>query len=495
MNLKIHFSDFFNIDANIIENYGAFNISLINDLPLFIDPFLLFGSKKTEYQNEHQKMLNYLAFLKEKAEYGISASEIQAWYVFKEVKQNWFGYSRVGNSGSGLGMKFGNIFSSTIGKIFPELGNEKLTQTTHIEKACLFQIGVGKDNISDFATNLIKEFLLDYTEKFTISEIDESLTKKIKVERVYFDYSLERWMPKEYRLPFIFDDYVILTPIDILTKDENWINSSDLKGSFDRIVNSISNSQLRGEISNYFRKNLPIKEDNKKHTQKEKRIAIDKTIKEFPQVADQFVKLKEENKIGAVSYAKEKVDFVHDFFVEKVSFLADKLSETSFYKIPHTTAFEEAMKRLLFFKDVIEKHDGYKFFYKDGLPIKRESDLQLIYRLTWYASPYEVSREPNNGRGPVDYSISYGSRDKTIVEFKLASNSKLKQNLENQVEVYRKSNNVKKSITAILFFETSEQRKVMKILNDLNLKKDEEIIILIDASVKVSASNVKTIKT
>lgn len=47
--MKIYFSDFFNVTPDILDKYGAFNISLINDLPLFIDPFLLFGSKKPEY--------------------------------------------------------------------------------------------------------------------------------------------------------------------------------------------------------------------------------------------------------------------------------------------------------------------------------------------------------------------------------------------------------------------------------------------------------------
>ena len=41
-NIKVYFSDFFEVDEDIIEEYGAINISLINDLPLFIDPFLLF---------------------------------------------------------------------------------------------------------------------------------------------------------------------------------------------------------------------------------------------------------------------------------------------------------------------------------------------------------------------------------------------------------------------------------------------------------------------
>jgi hypothetical protein len=58
--LKLYFSDFFNVDEDIIESYGAVNISLINDIPLFIDPFLLFNSERSEYQTIHRAIIEYL---------------------------------------------------------------------------------------------------------------------------------------------------------------------------------------------------------------------------------------------------------------------------------------------------------------------------------------------------------------------------------------------------------------------------------------------------
>ena len=67
-----------------------------------------------------------------------------------------------------------------------------------------------------------------------------------------------------------------------------------------------------------------------------------------------------------------------------------------------------------------------------------------MYRLTWYATSYDVNREPNNGRGPVDFKVSKGAANKALLEFKLASNSKLRQNLQHQVEVYEAANNTSK---------------------------------------------------
>lgn len=490
--MKIYFSDFFGIDQDILEEYGAFNISLINDLPLFIDPFLLFGSKKEQYQKLHDDILKYLSFLKGKAEQGVNnLAQIKAWYLFPEVKQNWFGYSVVGNSGSGLGEKFGRAMSASMHIVFDDLGREKITQTSHLEKAALFEIGVGKDNISDFTTNLIKQFLLEYTETFALNHIDKSLLKKIPVSKVYFDYDLEVWMPKEYTLPFIFNDYVVLTPRDILTKDDNWINNQDLRGDFSRICKAIPNDQLRHQILNYYKKKLPKPPKNKQNTQREISLAIHETIKQFPEIIKYYIQQKEENKESAKNVSQQKVEEVEKVFIEQVIDFVQKLfGVTNFYQINAVGSYDEAFKRVQYLKDVIEKNDGYRLFYIDDQPIKREEDLQVIYRLTWFASDYDVNREPNNGRGPVDYSVSKGAKDKTLVEFKLASNKKIEQNLANQVGVYEEANRTKSSIKVILYFDDSELRKVTKILKKLKLDNATNIV-LIDAGRKISASNVK----
>jgi hypothetical protein len=99
----------------------------------------------------------------------------------------------------------------------------------------------------------------------------------------------------------------------------------------------------------------------------------------------------------------------------------------------------------------------------------------------------------NNGRGLVDYSISKGSANKTLIEFKLASNSKLKQNLAKQVEVYEQANNTTNSIKVILYFDNRELRSVNKILKELKIE-NKPNVILIDAGRKTSASNIHSLQ-
>ncbi len=49
----IYFSDFFDVSTEALEEYGAFNVSLINDLPLFIRD----GADYTEGENLSQEFL------------------------------------------------------------------------------------------------------------------------------------------------------------------------------------------------------------------------------------------------------------------------------------------------------------------------------------------------------------------------------------------------------------------------------------------------------
>ena len=461
---------------------------------MFVDPFLLFESENPEYQKLHHDILNYVAFLRDiSLNKDIDMGFLKNWFIFSEVKQNWFGYSLVGNGGSGLGIDFAHALKRNLNKVFSNFGSESITKSSHLEKLCIIRSGVGRDNISDFTVNLIKNFLCNYTQHFAQKYIISNKRRIFSVDRAEFDYTTKRWKPKKYELPCLNNDFVLLTPKDILTKDENWINSKDIIRNFTEIANSIPNEQLRASINFYFSQNLPKKTKYiQRITQKERAEAINKVIIEYPEFIDYYIRYKEDHGEKAKSISQEKVKFVEDVFIGNVTTLINQLGNSSGFYLQPSDTYHDSLKRVSFLKQVIENNDGYKIFYIKGKPIKREKDLQIMFRLTWFASNVDVNSEVDNGRGPVDYKLSVGSKDKTLVEFKLASNTKLKQNLKNQVEIYKKANQTNKDIKVILFFTSQEERKVYKILNELSLQ-NKENIILIDArkNNKISASNVK----
>lgn len=486
--MNVYFTDYFNVSVDDLRDYGAFNISLINDLPVFIDPFLLFSSDRPEYQNLHNEMIRYLTFLTEMSENGkISKGLLQQWFLFPEVKQNWLGYSKVGNGGAGLGSGFAVALNENLASIFNNFGSEKITQSSHLEKLCLIRDGVGKDCISDFTTNLIKGFLCEYTEAFSAQYLDENRTKTVQVSHAVFNYQTRRWGSKKFKLPYIDGDFVLLTPKEILTKDDAWINKHDIIGDFDEIINSIPNLDLRAQVNEYLLRRIP--EDAR---QKEINEAISRTLLKFPELIDRYIRYKEDNRDKAVALSEEKIKETEAVFIRQVTTLVEELhKDGNFYKSSSDT-HEEAYQRVLFLKQVIENNDGYRIFYINGKPLKREADLQLMFRLTWFASEDDVNAEVNNGRGPVDYKISRGSNDSTLVEFKLASNSKLKQNLAKQVEVYKAANLTKKSIKVILYFSEVEYFRVKNVMKELEIDEGNELV-LIDAQAtnKPSGSNAK----
>jgi len=269
--------------------------------------------------------------------------------------------------------------------------------------------------------------------------------------------------------------YVLLTPKNILTRDETWINRSDLYDNFISIPRAIPNDQLRSQINNYLRSVLP-----KKATKDDYRKAASLVIEKFPEVLDYYILTKEKQSDRAVSISNEKVKQAETQFISQIQELTGLLKTQSDFFNTVGKTLDESLERVRFLKDVIENKDGYRLFYVDGVPIERENDLQIMYRLTWFATDADVNREVNNGRGPVDFKVSVGRRDSTLVEFKLAKNTQLKRNLQNQIEIYKKSSDTKQSIKVILFFTKKELDRVKKILKELKIESDPHII-LIDA--------------
>ena len=108
------FSEKFNVDPKILENYGAIDISLVADIPMFIDPILIFNSDKPKYKELHENIIKYMYFLAKKAKENLNDKEIKTWFTFKEVYNNWLGFSMSGNKGQALNIGFGKTLYKNI---------------------------------------------------------------------------------------------------------------------------------------------------------------------------------------------------------------------------------------------------------------------------------------------------------------------------------------------------------------------------------------------
>src|SRR5205807_1624846 len=124
---------------------------------------------------------------------GMTEGLLRAWYCFPEVKQNRLGFCIIGNEGNGLGITFARALNENLNRLFSDFGEEKVTKGSHLEKLVLIRDRVGRDNISDFTTNLIKGYLLEYTQQFAIKNIAAEKRQKVRVSKVRFNYEFGVW--------------------------------------------------------------------------------------------------------------------------------------------------------------------------------------------------------------------------------------------------------------------------------------------------------------
>ena len=484
------FSEKFGIIKNRIKEYGAVDISLVCDIPLFIDPMLIFNSEKVEYKKLHKDIIKYFHFLAKKSEKNLSFAEIKLWYTFNEIPNNWFGYSLSGNKGNACDVEFGKFLYNNIKFI---LNTNGISESEHIEKIMLIYDGSGRDKISDIMVNLIKDYLCDYTEKFAKKYMKKTDCDTFLIDKAEFNYTTESFYTKEYYLPYIINkkgkrEFILLTPIDILRKGEPSINREDLINNNKKVREYIDNDILKAEVNNYISK--AVAKYEKEQIEQNKRInegsirkveskAFSEIINIHPEIYDYYIRMQEENKEEIKEICSEEVELQLKKYVQNAQKLVELFRRENYEKNEAISAFEESRNRIRYFKHIIEDCDGYKNLYFDGKQISIENDLQRMFKLVWYNTSYKADFETNNGRGPADMVISKGSENQNVIEFKLASNSQL-NHVFKQTEIYKKANCSEQSIIVIFYFSEKELIKVNKMLNDNNANNrvDKDIFLI-----------------
>lgn len=472
---SIFFSAYFGVSRDALDRHGAFDLNLLADVPLFVDPFLLFNSKNDTYIALHEGILDYLRHLKSISGENLSRAVVKDLFRFQEVSQNWFGYCKLGNKGQGLGEDFARALRAAIGRVVANEGESFGTESSHLEKVSLIQPKVGLDKISDFTTNLIKEFLVDYTETFAREHLDPARCARVMVKRIRFNYVTQTWADEVRYLPMFGDEYVLLTPTDMLVHQQTWINYGDMLSRYPEIAAAVDDEILREKMNRYFYTAL-----GDKTAQADVDAARASTLRAVPELVDIYIRLKEESGDGANSASEEEIAKLRRIFVTVLSGLVQEYwDQPDLATRPPANSYEEAKYRCDVFKRWVEDKDGWRSL-NDARGHARESEVQRLIFLTLQASDFDVNREVNNGRGPVDFKVSAGSKDSSLIEVKLASSSSLQRNLENQVEIYKRANETTHAVKLIVFYTEDEENKVNRILKTLDLL-DSDSIVLVDA--------------
>lgn len=191
------------------------------DFPLCIDPFLLYKSRDAEYQNLHEQILQAFNAGIAALKHG-NLAEARRILDFPEVSSIGLGYTERSKRGSGVGTHLSALILDTL------LGSPSLQErgVRHIEEMQLLSAGIGPDRVSDIAANILKRFLVGYTQR-QCAIWGLPLRKGVPVTHIY-DPSSGQWSDTYEDLPVspVDASAILLVPRRIV-RVLPWINYDD----------------------------------------------------------------------------------------------------------------------------------------------------------------------------------------------------------------------------------------------------------------------------
>lgn len=301
------------------------------DVPLGIDPFLLFKSRDPELQTLHRSILSVF-------ERGIEAlkkgrgDDAAYLFDFPEVAEIGLGYTKKGKRGSGVGSFLSELILETL-QNSPAILDRGVR---HVEELQLISVGIGPDRVSDLAANVIKAFLIEYTQK-QCDIWNIPLTSGVPIPHVMESGQFE-WTDGYYDLPVSSHDEtpILLVPRRII-RALPWINYDDFaKAEFASFL------RAKAVKGNSGRSNLVAKKDV---------VAVSR--KEVERV-DRYVRRKEESAVEAqpssVSGSEDGIE------MEAISLKA-RLKEIS-VGVAEATDFQHTVLEILNFLFAPELIDG-----------------------------------------------------------------------------------------------------------------------------------------
>ncbi len=273
--------DAINQSSLVLPGISQFNVDFIIskvdvDIPIGIDPFLLWKSRDSTFQNLHLEILNAFNAGINLIKTG-KTEEARVLFDFPEVPEIGLGYTKKGRKGSGLGDYLSKLIVETLIDS-PSLQDRGIK---HIEEMQLVALNIGPDRISDIAANLIKKFLIEYTQKQChLWQIP--LFSGVPIDHI-FDASTFSWYDGYFDLPVspIDKSPILLVPRRI-ARVLPWINYEDF---------------FRLEFSTYLRAKRvrkSIAQAKSPLPKVEKEAVISLTRTEIDRL-DRYIKLKEES--------------------------------------------------------------------------------------------------------------------------------------------------------------------------------------------------------
>lgn len=128
------------------------------DLPLYIDPFLLWASPSQQDQSLHTGLINAFNQLGQLFLKGEEERAVKTLIAASECDE-----VGLGASASRKGKRFGESKAREVLSLFKNIPQYRQTGFRHFEEIQFFIDGISKDRIGDITCSLTKSFLMDFT--------------------------------------------------------------------------------------------------------------------------------------------------------------------------------------------------------------------------------------------------------------------------------------------------------------------------------------------
>ena len=227
------------------------------DIPLYVDPFLLWKSPSQQDNALHTTItnsFNYLNFLIKKQR---EDEAIKLLIDISECSEVGLGVSKTRK-----GTKIGKKVAEDILRLFKDIPEYSQFGFTHFESIQLYISGISKDRISDITCNYLKSFLIDYT--IEQCELNKIPTEGIILDSIYNYKTNVLDMNQKVYLPVnpSTKEPLIFTPKRWL-RFNTWINYEDYFQKYcprDEIFNP-DEPEERVKVLNFNRENYGVIED------------------------------------------------------------------------------------------------------------------------------------------------------------------------------------------------------------------------------------------
>lgn len=278
------------------------------DVPVGIDPFLLYKSRDPSYRQLHQLLLEVFNAGIAAVRRGAMTEAVRV-LDFPEVSAIGLGYAQGSKRGSGVGTHLTALIIDTI------VGSPSLQErgVRHVEEMQLVSAGIGPDRVSDIAANVMKSFLIAYTQR---QSAIWGLTMKsgVPVGHIY-DSSSKQWKDSHEDLPVspVDNSPILLVPRRIV-RALPWINYDD----FFRTEFSTYLSSKRQAQRSHPKQTV---DDEQRESDSKSKLSVVTVTRSDIGLVDRYIRSREQQ----AAEARPALDYIDEDACEEADTLKQKL--------------------------------------------------------------------------------------------------------------------------------------------------------------------------